>query len=406
MFSRTTKKTIPQSSGRPAGFEYVADDSIYLDSACQSLRPQPVLDILTDYYTNYNACGGRVKYAWGRKVDEAVERTRLAVLELLKLPSKDYETSFTLNTTYGLNLLLHQLPQHTYTQIITSHIEHNSVFLSTIAAAKRLRIPRIVLDRRADGTLEYDLSQLHRAVVVVNAVSNIDGRVLQNLPQLISDVHAANGIVIIDAAQAMAHQYRSLQQTQADALCFSGHKMYGPSLGVVVARKELLASLDISLVGGGMVADVSESAYELLPDELSARLEPGLQAWAEIIALGRAIDWLGNVKPLNQQPSEYLQNLSQQLFHGLQAIDGLILLNQGATSVISLHTPHLDAHRLALYLSEAGIMVRSGYFCAHHYLKQKLALPPLLRFSIGLHSTEQDIATTLITIERIMKGLR
>ena len=35
------------------------DSPIYLDSACMTLRPQAVIEAITDYYTNYPACGGR-----------------------------------------------------------------------------------------------------------------------------------------------------------------------------------------------------------------------------------------------------------------------------------------------------------------------------------------------------------
>jgi len=69
-------------------FKYLPENAHYFDSACQSLRPQPVLDALNDYYLNFNSCGERVKYAWGRKVDEKVEETREAVLDLLKLKEK------------------------------------------------------------------------------------------------------------------------------------------------------------------------------------------------------------------------------------------------------------------------------------------------------------------------------
>ena len=47
-------------------FDYLGAKDIYLDSACQSLRPRPVIDALNAYYTEHNSCGERVKYKWGR----------------------------------------------------------------------------------------------------------------------------------------------------------------------------------------------------------------------------------------------------------------------------------------------------------------------------------------------------
>ncbi|WEO77553.1 aminotransferase class V-fold PLP-dependent enzyme [Cryobacterium sp. SO2] len=395
----------PLDTSRAGDFGYLQPGEIYLDAACQSLRPQPVIDALTDYYTSYNACGGRVKYAWGQKVDAAVADTRQAVLGLLGLSARSHAVSFTLNTSYGLNLLLQQLPLGRFDRVVTSHIEHNSVFLPTITAARRLGVERLVLDRATDGALLYEPAQLEKAVVVVNAVSNIDGRQLTNLADLVRDTHARGGIVIVDAAQAMGHGRALLQKTEADAVCFSAHKMYGASLGVVVARHELLTSLELTFVGGGMVADAREEDFDLVQGDPAALLEPGLQAWGEIIALGLAIEWLGSVRPGGLSPAEHISGLSLRLHDGLADIPGLTLLGTEVSPVISVYAPAQDSHRLAVFLSHSQIMVRSGYFCAHHYLKEQLGFGPLLRFSLGLHSTESDIDSATQALARLMKGL-
>jgi selenocysteine lyase/cysteine desulfurase len=404
MFGKQEPAQKEMSSSRIPDFAYLSDRDVYTDTACQSLRPQPVLDELQQYFTEYNACGGRVKYAWGNKVDDGVTRTRAKVLSFLGLPVKDYSVSFSLNTTYGINLILGQLPRDVYQKVITSDIEHNSVFLPTLVLARRLGVERLVLERADDGTLPYDKNQLTKAIVVVNTTSNIDGRLLQNVKQLVDDAHAAEGIVILDAAQTMAHHHEMLVDVQADAIMFSAHKMYAPSLGVIVIRKQLLESLDIGFIGGGMLSAVRETSYDLLPDDPASQLEPGLQDFGAIIALGKAIDWLGSVKPNGQKPADFVKTMSEKLYSGLKSVDGLNLFNAAPAPVISVYSDRHNAHRLAIYLSEAGIMARSGSFCCHYYLITKKAMPPLLRFSIGLHTTEADVQKLLETLTTIQKG--
>lgn len=389
---------------RLSEFKYISSDDIYMDSACQSVRPQPVIDALQNYYTTYNACGGRVKYKWGQKVDGEVEATRELVINYLGLSPKDYVCSFTLNTTYGINLILNQLPTGLYNQIVTSEIEHNSVFLPTIELAKRLNVKRKILERDIDGSLIYTNSDIKKAIVVVNVVSNIDGRLLLNIKQLVKDVHSAGGIVIIDAAQAMAHYHELLIGCKADAICFSAHKMYASSLGVIVITKDLLLALDKHFVGGGMVTAVREQSYDLLPDEMSSWLEPGLQAYGEIISLKNAIEWLKTVKPQGLKPADYVAKISKQLYDGLLEIPGLNILNKTPSSVISFYSNNIDSHRLAIFLSTSGVMVRSGYFCCHYYLIEKLKMPPLIRFSLGIHTTEQDVVKTLELIRKFTRA--
>ena len=403
VFTKKAKNT-PDTIGRLTDFKYIDDDDIYMDIACQSVRPQPIIDSLTEYYEKYNACGGRVKYKWGQKVDSKVEETRDLVLDFLGLSAKDYICSFTLNTTYGINLILNQLPEGVYEQVITSEIEHNSVFLPTIELSKRLEVERTVLPRAEDGSLIYTSDNIKKAVVVVNAASNIDGRLLVNIKQLVKDTHAVGGIVIIDAAQAMAHYHEMLIDCDADAICFSAHKMYAASLGGIVIRKDLLQSLNINIIGGGMVSAVREQTYDLLPDEMPSWLEPGLQAYGEIISLNHAIKWLQTVKPQGLKPTDYIAKLSNQLFVGLSDIPNLQMINKSPSPVISFYSPNIDSHRLAIFLSGAGIMVRSGYFCCHYYLIEKINTPPLVRLSIGLHTTEDDIIKTIEAIKKFTRG--
>ena len=66
-------------------------------------------------------------------------------------------------------------------------------------------------------------------------MNNVDGAMTTNLAELIADVHRGGGSVIVDAAQAAPHALDRLRGLPADAFCFSAHKMYGASLGVVVA---------------------------------------------------------------------------------------------------------------------------------------------------------------------------
>ena len=394
----------PEPSER-YGFGYLAADAVYLDSACQTLRPEPVIDALDEYYLDYNACGGRVKYSWGRQVDERVEATRAAVLRTLGLPQRSYATSFTLNTTYGLNLLLQQLPAGRYRRVITTHTEHNSVFLATMSFARREGIERVLLERDDAGALVYRDEDLADALVVVSAMNNVDGAATAGLPELVAAVRRRGGTTVIDAAQAMAHAMPLVRGLKADAICFSAHKVYGASLGIVAASHELLSSLEVSFVGGGMVARVTEDDYTLLP-ELHTRLEAGLQPWAEIIALGKALEWLDGVPAATGESHEAREHrLAESLYDGLVGLPRMRLLGERGSSLLSLVPERVDGHRLAGFLSKADIMVRSGYFCTHHWLQEREGYDPLVRFSLGAHTTQDDVGRTLEVVGKLLRGL-
>lgn len=379
-------------------FNYLDRKSVYLDSACQSLRPRPVVEALTKYYFEHNSCGERVKYPWGEKTDELVEGTRRKVLKMFKLSEKNYFVSFTLNTTYGINLLLNSLSANVVKKVVTSEVEHNSPFLATMALAERLGVPRVVLKRDEEGALLMEDEDFAGAVVVVNCVTNFDGRRLVNLKEVVKRVHKDGGLVIIDAAQAVGHYYEMLEKTEADAICFSAHKMYSSSLGVMVVRKDLIPRLDLSFVGGGMVDDVFEDKYLLSAENRGHEytiFEPGLQAWGEIIALGEAIDWL---MKRTKKDKERLAKLAEELFEFLQSKPRVHMVNKEAGPTMCFYVEGIDSHLLGDALGREGIMARSGYFCVHYYLDKVCKYPPLVRFSLSYANTEEDI-------EKVKKAL-
>lgn len=394
-------------------FDYLGEKAVYLDAACQSLRPRPVVEALERYYFEHNSCGERVKYPWGEKTDSLVEETRKKVLKLLKLKSKDYFVSFTLNTTYGINLILNELDETVVKRVITSDIEHNSPFLATMAMSKRLGIPRIVLKRNEDGSLplagklvevargnygdeELDFAQ---AAVVVNCAANFDGRRLANLTELVKKVHKAGGLVIIDAAQAMAHYHEMLEKTEADVICFSAHKMYAPSLGVIVARRDLLPKLKQNFIGGGMVDDVFLDRYllsaEANREHVHTIFEAGLQAWGEICALGAAIEWL---EDRSKADRKRLEVCTRELDEFLRSNPKVKMVGQEPNPTMSFYVEGLDSHLLGSALGKEGIMARTGYFCAHYYLDKVMQYLPLIRFSLSYATRESDI-------ERVKKAM-
>lgn len=383
-------------------FDYLQPTDIYLDSACQSLRPQPVITAMNNYYQKFNSCGERVKYQWGKITDEKVNATRHKVLQFLKLKSKNYTVSFTLNTTYGINLLLSQLRPELFDRVITSDIEHNSPFLSTIAFAKTHHKERLVITRNPDGSIPLDQVDFTNALVVVNCASNFDGRQLLNISELIETVHRHHGIVIIDAAQAMAHSSAILYKTNPDAICFSAHKLYAPSLGVIVWHHDLIAKTHPTFIGGGMVDDVNKDTFQLSARSklhFHTRFEPGLQAWGEIIGLGAALDWL---QSLSTSDHQNLTTNSKNLFTFLKSHQHVHLVNQQPNPTISFYLDHLNSHLLGEALSRENIMARTGYFCVHYYLDHVCHFPPLIRFSLGYHNRPTDIQKLQTILTKVL----
>ena len=98
---------------------------IYLDNACQSLRPDQVIQAMTDYYENYPACGGRSVHSMATKVSVGVDDCRETLASFFN--TKDPECYiFTKNTTEGLNTAAFGLDLKKGDVVVTTDSEHNS----------------------------------------------------------------------------------------------------------------------------------------------------------------------------------------------------------------------------------------------------------------------------------------
>ena len=166
--------------------------------------------------------------------------------------------------------------------------------------------------------------------------------------------------MIIDAAQAMAHSVDVLRGVEVDAICFSAHKLYAPSLGVIVWRDELDKYLLPLWLGGGMVDDVDKDTYRLSAENKEhryTRFESGLQAWGEIVGLGAALDWL---MKLSKKDWKNLQDNTAELYDFLAGSSRVHLVNNEANPTMSFYVDGIDGHLLGEALSREGNAQRSG----------------------------------------------
>jgi cysteine desulfurase/selenocysteine lyase len=78
------------------------DKGVYIDSSCQSLRPDSVIEAVTEYYEKYPVCGGRSVHHLANEVSIRVDETREALASFFNAESPN-SFVFTKNSTEALN---------------------------------------------------------------------------------------------------------------------------------------------------------------------------------------------------------------------------------------------------------------------------------------------------------------
>ena len=74
----------------------------YLDNACVTLKPQQVIDSISDYYSKYPGCGGRSVHRYGTQVSRLVQQSRNTIAKFINANNPN-EMVFTRNATHSIN---------------------------------------------------------------------------------------------------------------------------------------------------------------------------------------------------------------------------------------------------------------------------------------------------------------
>jgi selenocysteine lyase/cysteine desulfurase len=339
-------------------------------------------------------------------------------------------TLFTRNTTESINHVSRKLQLDVGDVVITTMMEHHSNDLPWRRAGQVVHV-----QLNGDGGVdEADLkAQLERyrgrvALLAVSGASNVTG-LLNPVHRWAEWVHDAGGMILVDAAQLVAHRPVSLRPVDdaghLDFIAFSGHKLYAPfGAGVLVGPRAFLTLGDPAEVGGGTVDMVSVDRVEWssLPD----REEAGTPCVMGAIALAEAVDELERIGWDELMAHE--SALTDHLIRRMENVPGLVIYGSTDLERIGVVAFNLAAvpHALvaAILSCEWGIGVRNGCFCAHPYVKALLGVsdlesriiearmregdrgtvPGAVRVSLGIHNSEADIERLAQALSAIAAG--
>lgn len=380
------------------------EELVYLDSACQTLRPQCVIDAVTEYYRDYPACGGRSVHRMATRVSIQMDRSREAMASFLG--AKDASNIvFTKNCTESINLVARGLGWRKGDAVMTTDLEHNSNHAPWVDLKETLGLKRIIVPTGPGGEFDLDAYQdcFEAGVRLVSMAhtSNVTGTTIP-MEEVVEIAHDHGAMVMIDGAQAAPHMPVDVNKTGVDFYALSGHKMLGPSaVGVLYGKPEALDSLKPLMLGGGTVGRADYEKVHLAP--APDRFEAGLANYSGIIGTAAALDYLNSIGMRNIENHERrLQNVIQKR---LWEVDGISLIGPQApeyrSSVFSFNLPGLGSHDVAMMVDEmASVLIRSGMHCAHPYFYSR-GINGCARASSYIYNDEDDMHSLMDALVKV-----
>jgi cysteine desulfurase/selenocysteine lyase len=364
----------------------------YLDNAATTQKPTAVVDRIARYYTRENSNVHRGVHYLSQQATDAFEQTRSRVADYLGVTAA--EIVFTSGTTGAINLVASGL-SHTMSEgdeIIISALEHHSNIVPWQLACRHsgatLRVIPVddngVLDIEAFKLLLTDRTRLVAVAHTSNAIGSVNP--IREMSEL---AHLAGASVLVDAAQAFAHGPLDARELEADFLCFSGHKMFGPTgIGALYGRRAKLEALPPWQGGGDMIETVTfeKSTYAAVPH----RFEAGTPNIAGVLGLGAAVEYLSGLDwgAVRRHEEALMAAATAQL----EAIRGLRIVGTapGKAPVLSFVYEHAHPYDIGVVLDRMGVAVRTGHHCAMPLMK-RLDVPGTVRASFALYNTEDDV---------------
>lgn len=381
----------------------------YLDSGATSQKPNSVINVMTNVYTNMNANVHRGTYVLSSETTAKYEAVRNKLKNFINAYSSD-EIIFTKGCTEGFNFLANAICKdlNSGDEIILSEIEHHANIIpwQMVAAKYNLKINYVNVSESFELDFDHLVSLLNKNTKVVSIVgeSNISGMLpdIKKINSLVKE--KTDAVYIVDGAQLVPHRKIDVQDLGIDFLCVSGHKMLGPTgIGVVWGRKELLEDLDPVYGGGDMIEEVFYDKATWAP--IPHKFEAGTPPYVEAIGLGAAVDYLSNLDMNSVQ--KHSDDLREYAKNKLENIDGLNIIHTnsklaGCTFAMSVDGVH--ATDISLMLDTFGVAVRAGHHCVQPF-HRKLNLDATFRATGYIYNDEEDFDILSNAIEESIKLL-
>lgn len=388
---------------------------VYLDSAATMQRPKQVIEKVSEYYKTLNANPLRGLYKISEQSTRLLNQTRAKVAEYIGAGVD--EVIFTKNTTEAINLVANGIRELIGDGkiLISLDSHHSNILPFTERYGEQVLICEdVVAEYKRLMPEETEGSDVR--FVALTGLSNVTG---EEQIEVVRELRGAgfHGLILLDAAQLIAHQKINLETLDVDFLAFSGHKIGAPmGIGALYMRRELMEKTKPLNYGGEMVnaVEIAENAREeanKTSDPVIVRadyvfgpqkFEGGTIDMGGVVGLLQAISfWNKNNK--GEELFAETRKLTEYAIEKLSAISDLELFH-GKNGIILFNIKGVHPHDTAQILSNYGVMVRAGWHCAEPVLTKR-KIGPAVRVSLMFYNTRSEINYLVSILGKIRKEM-
>lgn len=375
---------------------------IYMDYGATTPVDQRVVDAMIPWLREHFGNPASRSHAWGWEAEEAVEKARGHVAELIGADPR--EIVWTSGATESNNLAL-KGAAHFYKSkgkhLITVKTEHKAV-LDTMRELERQGFEVTYLDVQEDGLLDLEkFKAALRPDTILASVMFVNNEigVIQDIPALGALCREKGVIFHVDAAQATGKLEIDLKTLPVDLMSLASHKTYGPKgIGALYVRRKPRVRLEAQMHGGGH----------------ERGMRSGTLPTHQIVGMGEAFRI---AREHMQQDIEHARKMQKRLLDGLKDVEQVFInghLEKRVPHNLNMSFNFVEGESLIMGIK--GLAVSSGSACTSASLEPSYVLRALgrsdelahssLRMTIGRFTTGEEIDYAVATIKHNVAKLR
>jgi cysteine desulfurase family protein (TIGR01976 family) len=376
----------------------------YFDGPGGTQVPRSVVEAVSNYLYHHNA-NTHWNYPTSAETNTILNDARRAIADLVN--GAPEEIVFGANaTTLAFHVSRALLPQMAAgDEIVVTELDHHANVGPWQALAREsgctLRVVKMCCDT---GQLDWDnfeqIINKRTKLVAVGAASNALGTV-NDVRRAASLARAVGALVFVDAVHYVPHFLADVKDFDCDFLVSSAYKYYGPHIGAMWCRRELLESLPFTKVQPSSNAAPERAETGTLNHEGIA----GAMAAVDFLAsLTSGADRRERLQTAYDELDERSAELTRQMWSGLAAIDGVQLfgppLDAARTSTISFIVRSVASSEVARRMAERGVYLSHGNFYAATVVERYgLGNEGLVRAGCACYTTPEEV-------DRLIAGVR
>lgn len=379
----------------------------FFDNAAGAQVPQVVLDAVNHHLLECNVQrGGR--YAKSREVDEMILRARQSVADLVNARDAS-EIAFGMNATSFIRLVSLAIGQtlDQRNEIVVTDMDHEAN-VATWLALERNGATFRWWKMRDDGNLHAEdlipLVSSTTRLVACTLASNAIGSIV-DVAGAARVAHASGAEIFLDSVHFGPHGLIDVQAFDCDYLVCSGYKIFGPHMGFLWGRRELLGKLPTF-------------RENFIPDEPPGKIEAGTFVYENVAGMDAAVRYLEalgrSMAADDAAKSESRRSALERAFEAIRIYEEsltremLCVLNECGAIVygiaeekrigqrvptLTFNLPNVPPARVTEELAKQNIGVRDGHMYSPRLMK-RLGLATesgAVRASLVHYNTVQEV---------------